>query len=496
MRNIQNEYSNLFQTCLTKVDDYFILDLKTLASKGYLNTENLGSQLRFSCSTTPPKELRASCEDIVVSIPIGIFNSTQLRKLAQIVENLVSLDQFKYFRFFDFLMNFANINSKCKEYFLLDVDQDNKIINGTQEESIQFFKTCYDNNIGDSELCKTIKPLISGTIKKKIAIMQGLLDHFTKNTNLLINQIMDKFDEKSVDLNRELESVQNKILLQEAKVNRLNNISWKILKEFGIEKEFDLSENDTIIDGLDDNIFQEQKLKREILTLQEALQIRRSHGGEGLPEDFESPEKLLQHGKVQGGAPHNCVDEAYLGETRRKDNLKWDPVKFNDYQCHMYFRKINLTQTDALHPAIKELAKLQAGISKTEDKSSGKIVNISDNIYDPILEYSIKNSFKLKNGTLGDNIHYSPTVFSYLGRPIPVLNHQEIPFIPKQRVMESIQHSMNTEISKNERWKSLGRPMIKKEMKVKESKGVKIEPLDIKANSFDISKNEVYNILL
>ncbi|OII71326.1 uncharacterized protein cubi_01801 [Cryptosporidium ubiquitum] len=500
MKNLHNENSGLFQSCLENIEDYFVLDLTKLASNGYFTdlVECLGDKLKFLCLTLPPKGLNVSNEDIIVSTPIGMFSSNQLRKLAFIVENLVILEELKFFKFFDFFVSFSNKDPTKKEYFLLDLTKSYGFKSDLQEPNI-LIETIYQKNLDNLELSEALKPLIHGTIKKKINVMQGLLDHFTKNTNLLIDQVMDKFDEKSINLNKRLETAQNKILLQEAKVNRLNEIAWKIIKQFGEMKELDFSECETIfcIDKGEEQ--SEGKLNREILTLQEALQIRKSHGGEGLPEDFESPEKLLQFGRIEGGAPNNIVDEIGLWEkeviSRNLQNGIWDPIKNDADLNHMHLRKIDWIQNDVVHPAFRELIQLRTS-GKLKDEIKNKIeMNTENKIYDPISEYTINKLNRIDNIKAG-NINHSPTVFSYLGRPIPKLSHQEMPYIPKQKIIESIQHSMNTEVSKNNKWKSYGRPIVKREMKLKTSEGLKIEPLNAKLSNFDISSKDVYNILL
>ncbi|KAH8583887.1 uncharacterized protein ELE39_002645 [Cryptosporidium sp. chipmunk genotype I] len=498
MKNHYNENSGLFQSCLKKVEDYFVLDLIKLASNGFCNDlECFGGQLKFSCLTLPPKALNASNEDIIVGIPIGVFNSNQLRKLAQIVENLVILEELKFFRFFDFFISFSNKDPTKKEYFLLDLTKSYGFKSDLQEPNV-FIEEIYKKNLDNLDLSEKLKPLIHGTIKKKINVMQSLLNHFTKNTNLLIDQVMDKFDEKSINLNRKLENAQNKILLQEAKVNRLNEVAWKIIRHFGEFKELDFSESETIFCTNTSEEQLEEKLNREVLTLQEALQIRRSHGGEGLPEDFESPDKLLQFGRVEGGAPNNVVDEISLDEkeiiSKNLQGSIWDPMKNNADLNHMHFRKIDWMQNDSIHPAFKQMLKLRKK-SELKDERKNKIeMSTGNKIYDPISEYKIKKLNIIDN--IAENFKHSPTVFSYLGRPIPKLRHQEMLYIPRQKIIESIQHSMNTEVSKNDKWRSYGRPMIKKEMKLKDPEKLKIEPLNTKVNKFDISNKDVYNILL
>ncbi|POM85701.1 hypothetical protein CmeUKMEL1_18735 [Cryptosporidium meleagridis] len=497
---MKNHYENsgLFQSCLEKVEDYFTLDLIKLSSNGFYNDlECLGGQLKFSCLTLPPKGLNASSEDIIVGIPVGTFNSNQLRKLAKIVENLVILEELKFFRFFDFFISLSNKDPTKKEYFLLDLTKSGGLKSDFKESNV-LIETIYKKNLDNLELSETLKPLIHGTLKKKINVMQSLLDHFTKNTNLLIDQVMDKFDEKSINFNRKLETAQNKILLQEAKVNRLNEVAWKIIKQFGELKELDFSESETIfrVDIGKEQL--EEKPYREVLTLQEALQIRRSHGGEGLPEDFESPDKLLQFGRVEGGAPNNFEDEISPQEKEIiSKNLQegiWDPMKNNTNLNHMHFRKIDWMQSDAIHPAFIQLLKLKTN-SGIKDEIKNKIETCSRNkIYDPISDYKIKKLNMIDNVT--ENNKHSPTVFSYLGRPIPNLRHQEMPCIPRQKIIESIQHSMNTEVSKNKKWKSYGRPIIKRDMKLKDPEGLRIGPLNTKVNDFEISSKDVYNILL
>lgn len=499
MRKAHNENSGIFQLCLERFEDYFILDLAKLTSNGYcIDLDCLGDQLKFSCLTFPPKGLNASNEDIIVSIPTGTFNSNQLRRLAQIVENLVTLEELKFFRFFDFLISLSDNDPRKKEYFLLDLTKSYGL--NIDSYKTDLTKTIYEKNLDNLELNERLKPLIHGTIKKKITVMQSLLDHFTKNTTLLIDQVMDKFDEKSMNLNKKLENAQNKILLQEAKVNRLNDVAWKIIKQFGEIKELNFSENDTVFfEDTNEDSFVE-KVKREVLTLQEALQIRRSHGGEGLPEDFESPDKLLQFGRVEG-APSNIVDEIQFREreviSKKLQGCTWDPMENNTKITHMHLRKIDWIQDDSMHPAVKQLIKLRTKNHLKDETEINKNLEISsgNKIYDPISEYMIKKSNRVDDVT-AENVKHSPTVFSYLGRPIPKLAHQEIRNIPRKKIIESIQHSMNTELSKNEKWKSYGRPILKREMKLKTPEGIKIEPLNVKANDFGISSKDVYNILL
>ncbi|KAJ1613912.1 hypothetical protein OIY81_765 [Cryptosporidium canis] len=494
MRKIQNENSGLFQLCLEKSEDYFVLDLTKLAANGYcINLECFGDQLKFSCLTLPPRGLSVSNEDIIVGVPIGTFNSNQLRRLAQIVESLVTLEELKFFRFFDFFISFSSNDPRKKEYFLLDLTK-----NYDSDENSLIVQAINGKGFDTIELNDSLKPLVHGSIKKKITVMQNLLDHFTKNTNLLIDQIMDKFDEKSISLNKKLETAQNKILLQEAKVNRLNDVAWKIIKQFCEIKELDFSECDTVLsDGVDGGTHIGNG-DREVLTLQEALQIRRSHGGEGLPEDFESPDKLLQFGRVEG-APNNIVDE--IGPLERdaisrklKGNI-WGPTNTNNV-THMHLRKIDWIQDESMHPAFKQLNKLKANDNSNDIvQINTKLETRSGNkIYDPISEYKVKKSSIADE--MAENTKHSPTIFSYLGRPIPKLAHQEIQFIPRKKIIESIQHSMNTESSKNEKWMSYGRPILKREMKLKTPEGIKIEPLNTKVNNFDISSKDVYNILL
>ncbi|KAK6590744.1 hypothetical protein RS030_132080 [Cryptosporidium xiaoi] len=487
MSDIKVIDKHLLRSSLTKTDDYFVLDLSLLSPEcGLFTTENLGDELKFTCYSSPPKRISVPDDDIVVSVPYGRYESIQLRKLAHIIEQLSTLDELKYFRFYEIFDSKVGHYTNYKEYFLLETNERTDL-NNSENGEYKLIDKLYEHNI--SEFNELLIPIIHGTVKKKIATMHGLLNHFTKNTKILIEQTMNKFDKKSSKINSNLQVIQNRILFQEARISRLNDFAWKILKQIGEEQiELSFSENETI-DNEKDHLYIGNKMNIEVLTLKEAMEIRKSHGGSGLPEDFESPDELLQFDN-NGGSQIKVLEK--LDKIKKNIGIEKNKLDKN-LPRNFHISKIEFDQTKTLHPAVTQLMKMKLGINlkNTKDTDKGLESNFGTKIYDPILEY--------KNNSFGGGKtlkSFIPTVFSYLGRPIPTLSHQDIPNIPKQKIIESIQHSMSTEVSKNEQWQKIGRPLEKKKMKEKIPEALKVKPTKHEVGAFNYSRDDVYNVLL
>ncbi|KAH8741534.1 hypothetical protein FG386_003176 [Cryptosporidium ryanae] len=486
MVNIQNIDKRLLRSSITKNNDYFVLNLKLLTSEcGLFTIENLGDEIKFTCSSSPPRKLSISGEDIVVSVPYGKYESFQLRKLAHIIELLSTLDELKYFRFYEFFDNNIEHSINCKEYFLLETNEKSNLNTGKDDE-FNLLDRLNENIKSEFELNELLKPIIHGAVKKKIDTMHGLLNHFTKNTKILIEQTMDEFDKKSSNINSNMQIIQNRILFQEAKISRLNDFAWKILKQIGEEQvDLSLSESESVYDEKD-NTNIGHKVNKEVLTLKEAMEIRKSHGCLGLPEDFESPDKLVHFDSKKICNQNNTLEKFY--GVKKNTGIETNSLK------HFHLSKIEFDQMKVLHPATTQMIKMKFGVNSENTKNIDKKSenNVCTRIYDPILEYKNKNTRVGERTMKG----FTPTVFSYLGRPIPTLNHKELPYIPKQKIIESIQHSMNTEVSKNEKWRKIGRPVEKKEMKEKTPEILQVKPKRYEIGEFSYSINDVYNVLL
>ncbi|OII78006.1 hypothetical protein cand_036540 [Cryptosporidium andersoni] len=509
--------SKEYSKALKREYNGFVLDLPLFISELDSSISNLlGSKLSFFCKFTPPSNLHVNSNDIVVATPQDYYNEEQLKQLALIIDKIRGLSELKLCRYFEISIDIKSHDILAGlDYFLLDSNsssyfQNKEVVEDKQTNSHDQ-KHLRESN---SKHIETIlQQVFDENIKNKISTIHDLMDHFIHRTQELIANSKVRLEEKSININNVLSEIQNKVILREKKVKNLNNLAWKILEHYsdvGDELlESELSESNTASAFKPTN----DEYHTEILTLDEALKRRISHGGFGLPEDFGNPQKLLQLGESPG-APHNMdavkndhlkyrgSSASHFKVVNQSKSSLWDPIQKKIYSMHDLYHNYDNKYKETIHPATNKLLLIQ-NRDEMPFKRETSLIHRNRKVkkYDPIIEYG-RHSIQakiLKNHKIDFKDHY-PTVFSYLGRPIPELNHHDPPHITRRAIIDSIKLSMSTDASRNIVWQSYGRPLpprhIQESDKLESSKLECCSPLEHTYADSQIVGADVYYVLV